>query len=130
METSSNDKPSKCPECGSKLSKALETRQRVFHGITFILRVRQCRHCGFQFKTKQLPEVMCEDIPLPHRTRHTPSEEEMQQEKKEAAEKLPIPDIGGIDERAEPDLPIAPKKQPRRKKVKTDIIFPEIDENT
>lgn len=68
MEPANPDQVPKCPECGSKLAKVLETREQEFRGYKFKIRVKRCDHCKFQYRTKNLitPETMAdEDITLP-----------------------------------------------------------------
>jgi len=48
-----------CPSCGCKRSRVKETRQCLIHGITIRVRVRECGHCKYQYRTK---EVIDDDL--------------------------------------------------------------------
>lgn len=55
-----DDKPEtlECPRCGSKMSGVLQTRHLHHQGIHMIVRVRQCRRCEKQFRTKEINDEM------------------------------------------------------------------------
>ncbi len=55
-----------CSSCGCKESKVLETRTIKLRGNVFKIRIRECRHCGLPFRTKEVT-VPDEDAPLPDR---------------------------------------------------------------
>ena len=48
-----------CPRCNGKYSKVLETRKATILGQQIIVRIRLCRHCMEQYRTKEIvdPEI-------------------------------------------------------------------------
>lgn len=43
-----------CPRCNGKYSKVLETRKATILGQQIIVRIRLCRHCDEQYRTKEI----------------------------------------------------------------------------
>lgn len=56
----------KCPRCYCKHSKVLETRNCHVQGGVIRVRVRQCRNCNKQFRSK---EVTDQSLTLPSESR-------------------------------------------------------------
>lgn len=60
-----------CPNCGSRMSRVLETREVNVFGLIFKARIRSCSRCGKHYRTR---EVTDDTIVLPHRNKDVPGD--------------------------------------------------------
>lgn len=67
-----------CPRCGCVMSRVLETRWIEVRTKHIKIRVRECRHCKKQYRSKEIVDL---DVKLPAKSRSKPKPVEEEQPK-------------------------------------------------